>query len=242
MEEKVNGFVIKAVDYKDNDKILTIYTLEKGKITANIKGVKKAGAKLKFAAEPFCFSEYVLVKKGNRNTIINASYVDSFYDLRTNLKKYYISSCVAEILDKCVEEDEPSIEIFNIALEAIKNITYTDQEKKALAIFMIKMMKEIGYSIEKPACYKCGQIIKGRVFFHIGISSFSCENCSNSEFREIREETYNTYKNIYFEIGETNEKDEGLDFVLKFLFFYIGLKTEEKLHSCEALLDVLKII
>ena len=59
MEVKVNALVIKAVDYKDNDRILTLYSLEKGKITAGIKGVKKAGAKLKFASEPFCFSEYV---------------------------------------------------------------------------------------------------------------------------------------------------------------------------------------
>ena len=63
MEVKVNALVIKAVDYKDNDRILTLYSLEKGKITAGIKGVKKAGAKLKFASEPFCFAEYILAEK-----------------------------------------------------------------------------------------------------------------------------------------------------------------------------------
>ena len=60
MEVKVNALVIKSVDYKDNDKILTLYSLENGKITTNIKGVKRAGAKLKFASDPFCFCEYIL--------------------------------------------------------------------------------------------------------------------------------------------------------------------------------------
>ena len=56
MEVKVNAIVIRAIDYKDNDRILTLYSLEKGKITAGIKGVKKAGAKLKFASEHFFFA------------------------------------------------------------------------------------------------------------------------------------------------------------------------------------------
>lgn len=49
MEEIVNGIVLRAVDYKDSDKIITLFTIEKGIITAGAKGVKKAGAKLKFA-------------------------------------------------------------------------------------------------------------------------------------------------------------------------------------------------
>ena len=85
MEVKVNAIVIRAVDYKDNDRILTLYSLEKGKITAGIKGVKKAGAKLKFASEPFCFAEYILAEKNGRYTVTSASYYESFYDLRLNL-------------------------------------------------------------------------------------------------------------------------------------------------------------
>ena len=52
MEIKVNALMIRATDYGENDKILTLLTAERGKISAGIKGVKKAGAKLKFAALP----------------------------------------------------------------------------------------------------------------------------------------------------------------------------------------------
>lgn len=54
MEEKINALMIRSVDYADNDKILSLFSLEQGVISAKIRGVKKAGAKLKFAAEPFC--------------------------------------------------------------------------------------------------------------------------------------------------------------------------------------------
>ena len=63
---KVNALMLRAADYGENDKILTLLTAELGKISAGIKGVKKAGAKLKFAAQPFCFAEYILSKRGER--------------------------------------------------------------------------------------------------------------------------------------------------------------------------------
>ena len=62
MEEKMSGIVLSAVSVGENDKILNIFTLEKGVVSAKIKGVKKAGAKLKFASEPFCFAEFIFDK------------------------------------------------------------------------------------------------------------------------------------------------------------------------------------
>ena len=73
MELKVNALMIRAADYGENDKILTLLTAERGKLTAAIKGVKKAGAKLKFAAQPFCLAEYVLADSGDRYSVIQAS-------------------------------------------------------------------------------------------------------------------------------------------------------------------------
>ena len=92
MEIKVNALMLRAVDYNENDKILTFLCAEQGKISAGIKGVKKAGAKLKFASQPFCFAEYVLSKRGERYTVINCSETESFYDLRTDVMKFYAAS------------------------------------------------------------------------------------------------------------------------------------------------------
>ena len=42
---KVNAVMLRATDYGENDKILTLLTAELGKISAGIKGVKKGGGK-----------------------------------------------------------------------------------------------------------------------------------------------------------------------------------------------------
>ena len=60
MEYKVDALVLRTADYGESDKMLTLFSLQQGKISAAAKGVRKAGAKLRFAAQPFCFAEYVL--------------------------------------------------------------------------------------------------------------------------------------------------------------------------------------
>lgn len=89
MDFKTDALVIRASEYKDNDKLLTLFSPERGKLTAGIKGVKKPNAKLSFAAQPFAFSEYVLAEKNGRYTVMNAYLYDGFYPLRTDILRYY---------------------------------------------------------------------------------------------------------------------------------------------------------
>ena len=79
MEIKTEGVVLQAIDYKDNDKLLTVFSPTLGKITAGIRGVKKPKAKLAFAAQPFCFAEYILAEKGGRYTVTGAYLHESFF-------------------------------------------------------------------------------------------------------------------------------------------------------------------
>ena len=122
MEEKVDALVLRSIDYKDNDKILTLFTLQNGKVTAAAKGVKKAGARLKFAAQPFCFAEYVLAKKGERRTVISAANTDGFYALREDIEKFYAACAVCEVCDALLFEGIVNEELFLYAVNALKNM------------------------------------------------------------------------------------------------------------------------
>ena len=53
MEFKADALLLRAVDYGENDRMVTLLTAERGKIAASLKGVRKAGARLRFAAQPF---------------------------------------------------------------------------------------------------------------------------------------------------------------------------------------------
>ncbi len=238
MEVKVNALVIKSVDYKDNDKILTLYSLENGKITTNIKGVKRAGAKLKFASDPFCFCEYILAQKSGRNTVINASYIDSFYALRLDVKKYYASAVIAEILNLFIEPEVSSPEIFGATINAVKDICYNDGEVSSLLKFLYTITNLLGYGYGFSGCFCCKEQIKGRVYYRFKDSQFSCQNCLLEGFSEIKETTYLAFLKLQnavennFSLVLTSEEEL---FLTKFMLYYLGYKTDAKIKSGDAL-------
>ena len=104
MNYKVNGITLFGVNYRESDKILTLFTLEKGKIGAAARGVRKANAKMKQIAEPFCFSEAVISEKSGRRTITEINSFDSFYPVRTDINKYYAGNCALEFTNAFLPE------------------------------------------------------------------------------------------------------------------------------------------
>ena len=239
MEVKVNAIVTRAIDYKDNDKILTLYSLEKGKITANIKGVKKPKAKLKFASEPFCFAEYILAEKGGRYTVIGASYIDSFYNLRLNISKYYLSACINDVVNNLIEEGMEDNNLFTLTLQTVKSICYEENEKTSLAFFLYHIAERLGYGIADTPCSTCLEDIKGRVFFNYQDADFSCEDCRTQNYSEITLDTYEALKEIKTANLKTLSsiaiKDEKITKLIKFLLYYLSVKTEVKLKSASSL-------
>ncbi|UKI51749.1 MAG: recombination protein O N-terminal domain-containing protein [Clostridium sp.] len=81
MEEKLNALCVRVVDYKDNDRLITLCTAEKGKILVKATGVKNPKAKLKFAASPLCFGEYIVVENKGRYTLKGCEAYDNFQDI-----------------------------------------------------------------------------------------------------------------------------------------------------------------
>ncbi len=243
MEIIVNALVIKSLDYKDNDKILTLFSLERGKITAGIKGVKKSGAKLKFASEPFAFCEFILAEKQGRYTVIGADYIDSFYNLRLDLLKYYASSVILETLNLLTSENEPSPEFFSLAISAIKSVNYQVGELKVLSGYLLKLIEISGYGLQTMLCSGCFEKINGRVFFLPKYAEFYCNSCKVDGVMEITSETYNALLKI---VGKTLSEISGVELsrsseikLLKFLIFYIQQKTEFTIKSATALVDFL---
>lgn len=178
-EVKVNALMLRAADYGENDKILTLLTAERGRITAGIKGVKKGGAKLKFAAQPFCFAEYVLAERGGRYTVVQASECESFYELRSDVNKYYAACSVCEAAI-CLTADGGGEDIFALCVRALRDMCGGD-ERLVLSAFLLSALRAGGYGINVGAfCPVCGCRLGGaeRLRFDLDGGSFSCWDCT----------------------------------------------------------------
>jgi DNA repair protein RecO (recombination protein O) len=231
MEVKVNALMLRAIDYRDNDKILTLLTAEEGKISAGIKGVKKSGAKLKFAAQPFCVAEYILSKTGDRYTVIQASEIESFYDLRTDINKFYAASAVCEAALASTYEGEENDHIFYECVNALSAMC-TGDECDTLIKFLLNLLSACGYGIGLDNCTECGSplLSQEKMRFDMDAGSFTCWDCGNGT--GASGVTYNVLRKAE---GKTFDQTfitaDGKKRALRLLREYITYKTDGKLLS-----------
>lgn len=237
MEEKVDALVLRSIDYKDNDKILTLFTLQSGKLTAAAKGVKKAGARLRFAAQPFCFAEYVLARKGERRTVISATNTDGFYALREDIEKFYAACAVCEVCDVLLFEGIVNEELFLSAVTALKNMCEGDAAEELIR-FMLSALRMSGYMLSLSACAECGAVLKGVIYFDIAGGCFYCNDCAKGA--GTGENTYNLLRKCA-DLSYISEKIDASakSRALKLLKVYFRDKTDSDLKSLEEYIRLL---
>ena len=180
-EIKIQAIVLDAIDYKDSDKKLALFTCEQGLIWATIKGVKKPKAKLAGVSQPFCFAEYLLNKKGAFYTVINASVIESFFELSTDFDKYIIGTAMLEFCKKTVKENDQSIELFVLLLKALKQLSYTNANPMAVFIrFLIDSFAIIGYKLKLDvcACCKSDSLLSYGFNYSYDHGGIVCKKCS----------------------------------------------------------------
>ncbi len=236
---KVNALMIRATDYGENDKILTLLTAEAGRITAGIKGVRKAGAKLKFAAQPFCFAEYILAERGGRYTVTQASECESFYELRCDVNKLYAASSVCEVAAALSYEGDDASAIFYAAIRSLSAMCNGD-ESMELIKFLVFVLVKSGYGIGLERCTECGASLVGKekMRFDMNAGSFTCWECGDG---------YGTGGATYNALRAAEGRshiaslvtDEAKKRALKLLKEYIVFKTDAR---CASLSEYIRLI
>lgn len=200
MEEiKLKGIVISAKDYKDSDKIVTIFSAERGLIRARVRGVKKNKAKLAFAVQPFAFVEFMLTERDGFYTVINATSIDQFYSLTSDFDNYIFMIACMEVVQKTVKENEEQIDLFLLLLNSLKLVAYQNVSSMNVFIkFMIEAMKYLGFWFVFDRCACCGQELnENQVSFSYEYNGLLCPKCQNKlEHLELNKVEYLILKNI----------------------------------------------
>ena len=189
MEEiKTKGIVIKAVDYKDSDKIVTIFSVDFGLIKARVRGVKKAKAKLAFSVQPFAFIEFLLNEKNGFYTVINATSIDQFFNVTLDFDNYIFMLGALEICEKTVKINDPQQELFLLLLNSLKMVSYNSVNSMNIFIkFMLESMKLLGFNLELETCACCGEKLSEKTFpFSYDYNGMLCSKCANkNEYLEL---------------------------------------------------------
>ena len=231
MEIKTEAIVLQSIDYKDNDKLLTLFSPTLGKITAGARGVKKPKAKLAFSAQPFCFAEYVLAEKGGRYTVTGAYLHESFFSLRYDIVRFYAACAAAEICLAILYENETYEALFIALIECLKSLALSeDDPAEAVASFVLIALRESGYPLDLSFLEECDGDIGERLWFDFADGRFTTfDRCVNGERASLS--TYHTLRKCAGLTYSESVLEGGRKRALRLLKAYLSEKTEAKLEN-----------
>src|SRR5690606_7458924 len=116
---RVEGLVIRSLDYGEGGKIITLFTEGAGKTGVLARGAKKTGSRFSAAVQPFTYGEFVFYRGGGLGTLNSADIIASHHRLREDLYLSAVAAYLAEMTDRLVADGESAPRLYRQLLGAL---------------------------------------------------------------------------------------------------------------------------
>lgn len=157
MYTTVHALVVRDVDYKEHDKILTLVTAEEGRLTVSARGARRQGSRHAAAAQSLCYSRMILSEYQERFTLKEAEVLDSFWPLRRDIERLALGTYFAEIAGAFMPEALPAPDIFRVTLLALRHLSeQTRPLSLCKAAYEMAVLCQAGHAPFLDSCDRCG--------------------------------------------------------------------------------------
>lgn len=151
---QTEGIILKKFDLQEQDRILTLYTRDRGKIGVLAKGVRKFGSKRSNHLDLFNLGTFQIHASSRHFYLTQCQSLENFSSLKNDLFLIAFASYAAELLEKLTAEESPSPSLFYLlkdTLFALQKTRFLIPEAKKkqsfliLEIFKIKLLHLLGF-------------------------------------------------------------------------------------------------
>ncbi len=233
---------LKAIDFGEADKIVHLYSPEYGKISAIIKGAKKAKSKLTGAAELLSLSQVHLSRGKNLDVLVQYQSLDPFLHIRSDLLKLAFALLFAELVNLLAAEHDHDSEAIYFLL---KNTLMHLEQSVVMPVathFQVELLNTAGYQPVFTTCVLTGESLDlSRPYY-----PFSAELGGPTLPEQARQ--YPATKWVNVSTSTLNALNhplgpvwEGVDALKtqKFLRYYFSEKLERTIHAYDFVLELL---
>ena len=176
----LKGLVLRAADYQESSRILTVLTDSRGKITVSAKGALRRSSRIAAASQPFAYSEMTLSESRDRFYLNEASTINLFAGITADVNAYALGAYFLELLDTaCPEGEEAAAGELALGLNALWLLS---EGKKSPALvkaaFEIRLMAQLGYRPETDCCPVCSRTDPESPMLDLRGGSVYCRDCA----------------------------------------------------------------
>ncbi len=157
--EKALALVVRATDWSETSRIVTLWTREFGKVRALAKGGRRLKSNFESALDLLTLCSIVVLRKssGSLDLLTEAQVAESFPRLRGDLSALYSGYYIAELLSECTQDYDPHPALFDEAVATLQTLGQSGLPTgPRLARFELVLLQELGYRPRLDVCADCG--------------------------------------------------------------------------------------
>lgn len=229
------AFVLKNIKYKDSDKVFTLFSKDLGKISAVARGVRKISSRRAGNLDTLNLVSISIRENLNAfNDIEEVKTIESYKDLKKDLKKSLKAYYLIELIHKSIEEGEQNEDLFDLLQKSLKMMQKTSDPDFVVNYFEMHLMNLLGYKMTLDKCRVCGRAFNKsweRYSFNVENGSFECEKCSKYGVGISKGAALGMF--YLYKLKTTPDLKNFTPEIDKIMKIYIGRKLESRFKSLE---------
>lgn len=186
---KTEAVVLRSIRFGEADRILHLYSRNRGRLGAIAKGARKPRSRFGGRLEPFFRLDLVLYEgRGELATVTAAATIDGYPSLRSSAAGIGAAARACDSVLRLLDAADPNPAAFNLLCRYLEMIDrgYACEPLATAIAFRLKLALAAGFAPELASCVRCGEAdhLTG---FSGAAGGVVCASCERGSFELSRD-------------------------------------------------------
>ena len=144
---KTEAIVLKRTNLGEADRLVTVFSKHRGKLTLLAKGIRRLTSRKKGHLELFNRVKLQIANGKNLDIITEAETINNFSNLRRNLNRVRIAYLLLELVDKLTAENQEHEAVYVLLCETLFQLNSDAASNDLIVDFEAKLLTLLGFGL-----------------------------------------------------------------------------------------------
>jgi DNA repair protein RecO (recombination protein O) len=175
---RTEAIILRRLDLGEADRLLTVYSLEHGKLRLVAKGARRPSSRKAGHLDLANRVEMMVARGRELDIVTQAQVVASYPRLREDLERFAEAAYTLELLDRSTVDREVNKSLYHLLADTLTRLDAGLNPASVMRHFELRLVELVGYRPELFRCVGCGREIRPEdQFFSPGEGGVLCPHC-----------------------------------------------------------------
>lgn len=179
---RCEAIVLGSSDYGEADRIVTLLSLEEGKIRGIAPHARKSRRRFGGALELFARLHLQVRVRDGLSVVTGADIVTLYHHIREDLQKIALASYACEVVDRLAAEGMCNPRLFRLLAAYLGHLDTSPPSASDRRFFEVNLLNILGYRLPLERCASCGAELAGEtgLWYSSSAGGILCPPCGGT--------------------------------------------------------------